>query len=91
MYSAIRTTKFKKDVKRLAKRGKDIDKLTAVIKLLAAGEKLPPKYRDHALTGNRQGLRDCHIEPDWVLIYKIDHDVLVLLLTETGSHSDLSL
>ena len=88
-YIPERSTKFKKDYKRLQKRGLDMSKLDAVISKLAHGEKLESKYRDHALTGNYKGYRNCHIEPDWVLIYRIDGDRLVLILSETGSHADL--
>jgi mRNA interferase YafQ len=78
---------FKRDVKQLAKRGKDLGKLKSVIELLVEGSLLPPKLRDHALAGDRKGWRDCHIEPDWLLIYKLLPDELVL--GRTGSHSDL--
>ena len=84
------TTKFKRDVKRLQKRGFDMEKLDDVVENYLLPQKaLPPKYRDHALTGNYKGYRDCHIEPDWLLIYRVDGDDLVLLLSETGSHADL--
>ena len=88
-YKLSYTALFKKQHKLLIKRGYNISELDAVIRLLARGEALPQKYRDHALTGNRKGLRDCHIRPDWLLIYKKDDDVLTLLLCETGSHADL--
>jgi mRNA interferase YafQ len=78
---------FKKDVKRMRKRGKDLEKIKAVIDLLVAGEPLPPKNRDHKLGGNWIGRRDCHVEPDWILIYKLTEDEL--LLERTGTHSDL--
>jgi mRNA interferase YafQ len=81
------TKQFKKDVKRMRKRGKDLDKIKAVIDLLVAEEPLPPKNRDHKLGGNWIGRRDCHIEPDWILIYKLTEDEL--LLERTGTHSDL--
>ena len=83
------TTQFRKDVKRLRKRGKDVRKLTDVVDLLDAGEELPERLRDHALSGNWLGWRDCHVEPDWVLIYKTLPDVDELVLGRTGSHSDL--
>ena len=60
-----------------------------IVNILAAGEALPPQYRDHALTGDLAGTRDCHITPDWLLLYRIENDVLVLTLTRTGSHADL--
>jgi len=88
-YQVQPTSKYRKDRKRLIRRGLDMTKLDAVIKKLANGEKLEPKYRDHALAGSFKNYRDCHIEPDWVLIYKIDNDQLILVLSETGSHADL--
>lgn len=81
------STQFKRDIKQLKKRGKDLQKLKSVIDLLAASQPLPPKNRDHALTGNWVGWRDCHLEPDWLLIYKPASDELIL--GRTGSHSDL--
>ena len=85
--NGAQTKQFKKDVKRMRKRGKDLEKVKAVIDLLVAGEPLPPKNRDHKLGGNWIGRRDCHIEPDWILIYKLTEDEL--LLERTGTHSDL--
>lgn len=86
----IRLTKnFKKDLKRIRRRGYDFSKMNAVVDILERGEKLPPKYDDHALTGKYTGYRECHITPDWLLIYQIQNDVLVLVLTHTGTHSDL--
>jgi mRNA interferase YafQ len=81
------TSRFKKDVKRQIKRGKDLGKLKEVVGWLVEGEPLPTKNRDHALTGNWTGWRDCHLEPDWLLIYKLLPDELIL--GRTGSHSDL--
>jgi mRNA interferase YafQ len=81
------TKQFKKDVKRMRKRGKELEKIKAVIDLLVAGEPLPPKTRDHKLGGNWIGRRDCHVEPDWILIYKLTDGEL--LLERTGNHSDL--
>ena len=83
------TNQFKKDLKLAKRQGKDADKLFAVIEKLANGEVLDAKYRDHDLSGNYQGCRECHIEPDWLLIYEIFDDVLVLLLNRIGSHSEL--
>ena len=88
-YDVIRTKKFRKELKKMLKRGADVSKLETVVNILASGEPLPPQYRDHALTGNLTGLRDCHIENDWLLLYTIQDDVLVLTLTRTGSHADL--
>ena len=83
------TGQFKKDYKLAMKRGLDIGLLDDVIRTLAAGEALPEKYSDHALTGNRKGYRECHVQPNWLLIYRIEKDVLVLTLQRTGTHSDL--
>lgn len=89
MYIVKPSGRFKKDLKIIAKRGYNINLLTNVIKLLSAGLPLPEKHKDHALTGNWINYRECHITPDWLLIYKIEADILVLTLTRTGSHSDL--
>lgn len=88
-YKIRRTSQFKKDYKLALKRNRAIDKLDAVIELLATNGFLPPEYNDHPLVGNKKGLRECHIEPDWLLLYEIDHGLLVLVLTSTGTHSDL--
>lgn len=88
-YTVKPTGQFKRDYKTAVKRGLSISLLDEVIKLLANGESLPEKYHDHSLSGNWSGFRECHIQPDWLLIYLIDNDVLVLTLTRTGNHSDL--
>ena len=88
-YTVKFTSQFKKDYKLAIKRGLKIDLLNTVINTLAAGEELPEKNKDHALTGNWLGHRECHILPDWLLIYRIEDDVLVLTLARTGTHSDL--
>lgn len=88
-YTVKMTTQFKKDYKRCKKRGLPIARLKEVIGILAMGELLPAKNLDHALSGNWSGHRECHIQPDWLLIYRIEDDVLVLTLAHTGSHSDL--
>lgn len=80
---------FKKDVKRIKKRGLRLEEMYAVIDLLAQDMPLPAKYRDHALTGNFSGLRECHIRPDWLLIYHLHENQLILTLSRTGSHADL--
>lgn len=80
---------FRRDYKRIKKRGYDTSLLEDVVDKLAAGEKLPPKNRDHALIGNYAGCRECHITPDWLLIYEIEGNELILYLTRTGTHSDL--
>lgn len=87
MLKIIYLNKFKKEIIKAQKRGKDLKKLKKVIEKLAKGEKLSPKYRDHVLQGEFQGFRECHIEPDWLLIYEQTHHELIL--TRTGSHSDL--
>ena len=83
------TSQFKKDYKLAMKRGLKISLLEEVVALLSQGKPLPEKYRDHALIGNWFGHRECHILPDWLLIYRIEHQILVLTLTRTGTHSDL--
>lgn len=83
------TTQFKKDYKLALKRHLDIALLDDVIRCLARGEILPEKQKDHALTGDWTGHRECHILPDWLLVYRVEDDVLVLTLTRTGTHSDL--
>lgn len=88
-YTVKMTTQFKKDYKRCKKRGLPIARLKEVIGILAMSELLPAKNLDHALSGNWAGHRECHIQPDWLLIYRIEDDVLVLTLAHTGSHSDL--
>lgn len=89
MYAIRPTTKFQRDLKRIEKRGYNISLLTEVIKKLANGEKLPEKNKDHNLLGEYAGCRECHITPDWLLIYEIADDELILYLTRTGTHSDL--
>ena len=88
-YTVKPTTQFKKDFKLAMKRGLKIELLEEVIAALAMGEALPEKYKDHALIGNWVGHRECHVLPDWLLIYRIEDEVLVLTLSRTGTHSDL--
>ena len=88
-YTVKPTTQFKKDFKLAMKRGLKIELLEEVIAALAMGEALPEKHKDHALTGNWVGHRACHVLPDWLLIYRIEDEVLVLTLSRTGTHSDL--
>lgn len=83
------TSQFKKDYKLAMKRGQSIDLLDNVIRLLAKGEPLPETNRDHALSGNWIGHRECHIQSDWLLMYRVENDILVLTLARTGTHSDL--
>ena len=86
----IRTTsKFRKDLKLAKKKGLNIALLQEVVDVLASGGKLSEKHRDHALTGDWESFRECHIQPDWLLIYKISGDSLILTLVRTGTHSDL--
>lgn len=88
-YNIKPSTQFKKDLKTAKERGYDLRLLATVIDRLASGEPLPPKNRDHALTGNFSGCRECHITPDWLLIYELYERDLILYLTRTGTHSDL--
>ena len=89
-YAIRQTSRYKKSLKKMLKRGKDINKITAVVRTLAMGDTLPPQYKDHALSGDLEGLRDCHIENNWILLYFYSTDgELILTLTDTGSHSDL--
>ena len=82
-------TAFRKDFKRIVKRGYDIRLLEEVIEILAEGNLLPEKYKDHSLSGDYKDCRECHITPDWLLIYQICENELILCLTRTGTHSDL--
>ena len=88
-YNIKPTTQFKKDLKTIQKRGYNLNLLTEVIQLFADGQKLPEKNRDHSLSGNFAGCRECHITPDWLLIYELSESDLFLYLTRTGTHSDL--
>ena len=88
-YQVKFTNQFKRDLKLAEKQGKDTERLFRVVERLANGETLEPKYRDHDLTGNYKGCRECHIAPDWLLVYEVVEDVLVLMLYRTGSHSEL--
>lgn len=89
MYNIVYTNRMKKDAKLMQKRGKNMKKLVNVLDLLASDKTLPSKYKDHQLTGNLSDFRECHIEPDWLLIYQIFENELILSATATGSHSDL--
>ena len=90
-FRVYQTARCKKGLKRMLRRGKDIKKFTAVVRILANGEPLPPQYHDHGLVGNLAGLRDCHIESDWVLLYHYEGDALVLTHSDTSTHADLGL
>lgn len=83
------SNRFKRDLKLIAKRGLDLSLLDDIVNKLAAQQPLDPKNKDHALTGEYSGFRECHIQPDWLLVYRIDEDELFLFLSRTGSHSDL--
>ncbi|MBE2180943.1 MAG: type II toxin-antitoxin system YafQ family toxin [Chthoniobacterales bacterium] len=87
MKAIYETSQFRKDLKKLRKQGKDIDKLKAIVSRITAGQPLEARCRDHALTGSLKGSRDCHIEPDWLLIYRVDDESL--FLERSGTHSDL--
>ncbi len=89
MLNIVPSNQFRKDLKLAKKRGLKLERLTAVINTLAAQKPLDDKYRDHNLTGNYRGFRECHIEPDWLLVYRIDNDELALFLFRTGTHADL--
>ena len=88
-YTLKPTTQFKRDLKKAQKQNKNLDLLNKVLQQLADGIPLPEKNRDHTLTGNYAGCRECHIQPDWLLIYEIAEDTLFLYLTRTGSHNEL--
>lgn len=89
MYEIVASTKFKKDLKLAIKQGLDISLLNEIVVMLQNGIPLPAKNKDHALTGNYSGCRECHIQPEWLLIYEISNKELILYLTRTGTHSDL--
>ena len=89
-YRVFKAKRFRKSLKKMIRRGKDINKINDVILKLANGETLDPMYKDHALSGDLEGLRDCHIENDWVLLYfYTTSGELVLTLSDTGTHADL--
>ena len=88
-YTVRATNRFKKSAKRIVKRGKDSQKLKDIVDILAKGKKIADSYKDHPLIGNWQGHRELHIEPDWLLIYKIEENILILELVDTGTHADL--
>ena len=89
MYYPVTTTRFDKDLKRVVKRGNKMAKLKVVMRKLANGEVLDMRYRDHSLTGNYTCRRECHIEPDWLLIYCIRKETNEIIFERTGSHADL--
>lgn len=86
-YDVQFTSQFKRDLKLAKKQNKNLDKLFEVIEILASGGTLDAKYKDHDLIGNYKGIRECHVEPDWILIYELRNEVLVLMLYRIGSHA----
>lgn len=89
MLKIQRTNRLKKEFQKMIKRGHSVEKFTEVVKYLVNEKPLPPEYKDHKLQGNFDGYRECHIEPDWLLVYKIQNEILTLLLSRTGTHSNL--
>lgn len=89
MLDIVLSNRFKRDLKTIKKRGYDLVLLDEVVSTLAARKQLEQRYKDHPLTGNFDGFRECHIQPDWLLIYRIDEEEVFLFLSRTGTHSDL--
>lgn len=89
MLNIVLSNRFKKDLKAIAKRSYNLDLLEEVVNTLAAQKPLPEKNKDHPLTGDYIGFRECHIQPDWLLVYRVDEGDLILFLSRTGTHSDL--
>ena len=89
MYEVVLSNRFRKDLKLAAKRGCDLALLNSIVDRLAQGATLPAKHRDHSLTGDYIGFRECHIQPDWLLIYRTEGEALMLFLMRTGTHADL--
>lgn len=89
MLNIVPSNQFRKDLKLARKRGLPLERLSTVVQTLAMGLPLEDRYRDHALTGNYRSFRECHIEPDWLLVYRVDADDLELFLFRTGTHADL--
>ncbi len=89
MLKIVLSNRFKKDLKAAQKRGLNLDLLRTVVNILACGEQLDWKYRDHELTGDYTGFRECHVQPDWLLVYRVEEEELELFLFRTGTHSDL--
>ena len=89
MLDIVLSNRFKKDMRLAVKRGYDLALLNEVVEKLSIQEPLPPKNKDHALSGDYTGFRECHIQPDWLLVYRIDDGELILFLSRTGTHSDL--
>jgi mRNA interferase YafQ len=89
LFSVVPTNRFKRNLKCISRQNKNIDELETIVNIIAARDILPPSNRDHTLTGNYSEHRECHIEPDWLLIYRVDEDDETIILVRTGSHSDL--
>lgn len=89
MFAVVPTSRFKRDLKRVYRQNKNIDKLEVLINLITTRSPLPSKNKDHGLIGNHTGYRECHIEPDWLLIYRIDENKQTVILVRTGSHAEL--
>ena len=89
LLSVVSSTRYDKEADRLRKRGKDMSRIVAVVDTLRRRRPLAARHRDHALSGDWRGWRDCHVEPDWVLIYRVDEDARELILGRTGTHADL--
>jgi mRNA interferase YafQ len=89
MYNIKYTSQLKKDYKLAIKRGNDISLLQKIVELIASGQPLPDKYKEHALSGNWGGYKECHLAPDWLLIYYIEENISMVTFARTGSHSDL--
>ena len=89
MLKIVVSNQFKKDLRLAKRRGLDINKLSKVVNTLASNQRLEKRYHDHSLTGNLSGFRECHIDLDWLLVYRIDREELILLLFRTGTHSDI--
>ncbi|MCK5592163.1 MAG: type II toxin-antitoxin system YafQ family toxin [Candidatus Pacebacteria bacterium] len=89
MYEQVWTSRFRRDIRRCERQNKPLDKFKEIARLLSAGEFLPPQNCDHNLTGNYTNHRECHISPDWLLVYRINKDKKVIEFVRTGSHSDL--
>lgn len=88
-YKIEMSSRYRKELKKMIQRGADERKIIDAIDILASGKILPQRYKDHQLHGKFEGMRECHITPDWVLVYRIDGDRLILALTRTGTHSDI--
>jgi mRNA interferase YafQ len=89
MLNIVLSNRFKKDLKTISKRNYNLDLLDEVVSTLAEQKPLPEKNKDHPLTGDYSGFRECHIQPDWLLVYRVENDDLILFLSRTGTHSDL--